>query len=158
MKKRKGERMKNIGIAVGVVVLILIGMNQYESYKLNKTVNDGVEAIQKNVKMALSAEKLKDTTCLEMNMLRTKFDMFKLDNGSYPTTREGIEALIMNPGIDKYPNYPEKPYLKDLPKDSWGNPFSYTNIGGTVELISLGADGVKGGSGTDKDIYFSECI
>ena len=149
--------MKNIGIVLVGVVLILIGMNQYESYKLTKTANDGIEAMQEAVKGAHDAQSMKNTTCLKMNDLRKRFDMFKLDNGSYPATSEGVEALVANPSEADYPYYRSKPYLKNLPKDLWGNSFSYTNIGNSVELISFGADGTSGGSGVDKDIYLSQC-
>ncbi|HQR73666.1 MAG TPA: type II secretion system major pseudopilin GspG [Sulfurovum sp.] len=99
----------------------------------------------------------RDTVCLKMNDLKKRFDMFSLDNGTYPDTEEGFEALLSNPDADKYPNYREKPYLKELPKDSWKTPFIYIKKGSDIELISYGADRKEGGEESNKDILFSEC-
>lgn len=99
----------------------------------------------------------RDTVCLKMNDLKKRFDMFNLDNGTYPDTEEGFEALLSNPDADKYPNYREKPYLKELPKDSWKTPFIYIKKGSDIEIISFGADRKEGGEESNKDILFSEC-
>ena len=105
-----------------------------------------------------TADKAKrDTVCLKMNDLKKRFDMFKLDNGTYPDTEEGMEALLHNPDADKYPNYRAKPYLQKIPKDSWKTPFVYIKKGDSVELISYGADRKEGGEGNGKDILFSQC-
>jgi len=105
-----------------------------------------------------SADKAKrDTVCLKMNDLKKRLDMFKLDNGVFPDTEEGFEALLQNPDSDKYPNYPAKPYLKRLPKDSWKTPFVYINKGDDVEIISYGADRKEGGEENNADIFFSKC-
>ncbi len=105
-----------------------------------------------------AADKAKrDTVCLKMNDLGKRLDMFKLDNGNFPDTEEGFEALLSNPDADKYPNYRETPYLKKLPKDSWKTPFVYINKGSEFELISFAADRKEGGEGSNKDILFSEC-
>ena len=105
-----------------------------------------------------SADQAKrDTVCLKMNDLKKRLDMFKLDNGVYPDTEEGFQALLQNPDADKYPNYRAKPYLKELPKDSWRTPFVYINKGDDVEIISYAADRKEGGEESGKDIYFSQC-
>jgi len=105
-----------------------------------------------------SADKAKrDTVCLKMNDLKKRLDMFKLDNGVYPDTEEGFEALMHNPDAEKYPNYPVKPYLKKLPKDSWKTPFVYINKGDDVEIISYAADRKEGGEESGTDILFSRC-
>lgn len=105
-----------------------------------------------------AADKAKrDTVCLKMNDLGKRLDMFKLDNGNFPDTEEGFEALLSNPDPDKYPNYRETPYLKKLPKDSWKTPFVYINKGSEFELISFAADRKEGGEESNKDILFSEC-
>ena len=72
--------------------------------------------------MDAADEAKRDTVCLKMNDLGKRLDMFKLDNGNYPDTEEGFEALLSNPDADKYPNYRATPYLKKLPKDSWKTP------------------------------------
>lgn len=99
----------------------------------------------------------RDTVCLKMNDLGKRLDMFKLDNGNYPETEEGFQALLSNPDADKYPNYRAKPYLKKLPKDSWKTPFIYIKKGSDFELISFAADRKEGGEESNKDILFSEC-
>jgi general secretion pathway protein G len=105
-----------------------------------------------------SADKAKrDTVCLKMNDLKKRLDMFKLDNGVFPDTEEGFEALLQNPDTDKYPNYRAKPYLKKLPKDSWKTPFVYINKGDDVEIVSYGADRKEGGEENGADIFFSKC-
>ena len=105
-----------------------------------------------------SADQAKrDTVCLKMNDLKKRLDMFSLDNGSYPDTEEGFEALVSNPDTEKYPNYRAKPYLKKLPKDSWKTPFIYLKTGDDVEIISYASDRKEGGEENSKDILFSDC-
>jgi len=105
-----------------------------------------------------SADQAKrDTVCLKMNDLKKRFDMFSLDNGSYPDTEEGFEALLSNPDAEKYPNYRAKPYLKKMPKDSWKTPFIYLKKGDDVEIISFASDRKEGGEENSRDILFSEC-
>ena len=83
--------------------------------------------------------------------------MLKLDNGNFPDTEEGFEALVSNPDAEKYPGYRAKPYLKKLPKDAWKTPFLYINKGEEVEIISFAADRQEGGEGNNADILFSQC-
>jgi general secretion pathway protein G len=99
----------------------------------------------------------RDTVCLKMNNLKKRLDMFKLDNGNYPETGEGFQALLSNPDSDRYPNYRAKPYLKKVPKDSWKTPFVYVRKGSDVEIISFAADRREGGTESNKDILFSVC-
>ncbi len=107
--------------------------------------------------MDTAEEAKRDLVCAKMNDLGKRLDMFKLDNGTYPETEEGFEALLSNPDPDKYPNYRPTPYLKKLPKDSWKTPFIYINKGSEFELISFAADRKEGGEDSDRDILFSEC-
>ena len=105
-----------------------------------------------------SADQAKrDTVCLKMNDIGKRLDMFKLDNGVYPDTEEGLQALLSNPDAEKYPNYRAKPYLKKLPKDSWKTPFVYIKKGDEFELVSFAADRKEGGEENNKDILYSEC-
>jgi general secretion pathway protein G len=106
------------------------------------------------------AEAKRKLTCLQMKSLYNgALDMFKVDNGMYPTTEEGLQALVKNPDPQKYTNYAQSGYLKDgkLPKDSWGHDFIYINDDGHVEIVSLVADGKEGCSGEAADIKMSEC-
>jgi len=105
-------------------------------------------------------EAKRDLVCVQMKSIYDgALDMFKINNSMYPSTEEGLEALVKNPDPEKYPNYSHSGYFKDskLPKDSWGRPFIYINDDGHVELISLGADGKEGGKNEAADIRMSEC-
>lgn len=105
-----------------------------------------------------AGEKAKrDLVCTQMSSVAQALKMFKLDNGSYPETEEGLQALMKNPDPDKYPNYSTQPYLEKLPKDSWRNPFTYIKKGNAFDLISFGADRKEGGEGEAADIYYSKC-
>lgn len=80
--------------------------------------------------------------CTQMKSIFEAMQLFKSDNGSYPTTLEGIGALLKNPNPDTYKNYSPSGYLggKNLPKDPWKNEYTYTNENGTVVLKSSGGD------------------
>ncbi|NCO01541.1 MAG: type II secretion system major pseudopilin GspG [Epsilonproteobacteria bacterium] len=105
-------------------------------------------------------EAKRNLVCVQMKSIYNgALDMFKLNNSTYPSTEEGLEALVKNPDEEKYSNYSTSGYFKDskLPKDSWGNNFIYINEDGTIEIISLGADKKEGGKDEGVDIKMSEC-
>jgi len=97
--------------------------------------------------------------CIQEKSLKDALDNFKIEEGVYPSTEEGLEALIKNPNPKKYKNYPSNGFLKDgkLPKDPWGNDYIYINNSGKIDIISLGADDKEGGEGENRDIKLSEC-
>ena len=81
--------------------------------------------------------------------------LYRLDNQRYPTTEQGLRALIEKPTSGPAANgWKAGGYLEKMPKDPWGNPYQYLSPGikGEVDIISLGADGQPGGSGDDADI------
>ena len=81
--------------------------------------------------------------------------LYQLDNQRYPTTEQGLHALIEKPTTGPAANgWKAGGYLEKMPKDPWGNPYQFLSPGvkGEVDLISLGADGQPGGSGDDADI------
>jgi general secretion pathway protein G len=87
----------------------------------------------------------------QIELLSQALDQYRLDTGSYPTTQEGLNALVTNPGNEKW----DGPYLKKgLPKDPWGHPYVYQMPGthGEYDLLSYGRDNKPGGEGEDKDI------
>jgi general secretion pathway protein G len=98
---------------------------------------------------------------MRMYSLKQALRMFKLNNGVYPSTQEGLETLIINPNSQKYSNYGDDGYIERLPLDSWKNPFRYnhykTDKGDDFQLISFGADGKYGGEGKNADIVYPEC-
>jgi len=82
-------------------------------------------------------------------------DLYRLDNFSYPSTEQGLQALVEEPSGDPEPaNYNEGGYLKALNKDPWGSDYVYQSPGegGEYDIISLGNDRVDGGEGFDADI------
>lgn len=98
-------------------------------------------------------------TCVQMKSLKNALDSFKVQEGRYPSTEEGLKALIKNPDPKKYKSYPKGGFLGSdkLPKDPWGNDYIYVNEDSKVDIISLGADGKEGGNGENKDIKLSSC-
>ena len=90
------------------------------------------------------------TAAVQIADLDKSLELFKLDVGRYPTTQEGLQALVTKPGAVNGWN---GPYLKGgVPSDPWGNPYRYANNGGAIEIISLGADGAAGGDGENADV------
>lgn len=81
--------------------------------------------------------------------------LYRLDNTRYPTSEQGLAALVSRPAIAPVPaNWKAGGYLERLPKDPWGNPYLFLNPGirGEIDVFSFGADGVAGGEGVDADV------
>jgi general secretion pathway protein G len=81
--------------------------------------------------------------------------LYRLDNLRYPTTEQGLAALVTRPTLPPVPpNWKPGGYLERLPRDPWGNPYQYLSPGlrGEVDVFSFGADGAAGGEGFDADI------
>ncbi len=92
---------------------------------------------------------------VEIRQLGTALELFKLDNGFYPSTEQGLEALVRKPTTGRSPtNYPESGYMEKIPKDPWGNPYVYVCPGahGEYDIFSYGPDGQEGGEGKNADI------
>jgi general secretion pathway protein G len=94
-----------------------------------------------------------DAAQLQIADLGAGLDLFLLDIGRYPSSTEGLEALVREPGsVERW----DGPYLKksEVPADPWGRPFLYSSPGehGLYDLVSLGADGKEGGSADATDI------
>ena len=84
--------------------------------------------------------------------LENALDMYKLDNSRYPTTEQGLEALVTKPSGDPEPrNYRDGGYIKRLPKDPWGNDYQLMSPGehGKIDVFSMGLDGE---AGNDDDV------
>ena len=96
------------------------------------------------------------TAQTSLKAVANALDMYKLDNHKYPTTDEGLQALVEKPASAK--SWPDGGYLSGgMPQDPWGNPFQYVYPGSEKRKFgrySLGADGAEGGEGFDADIYF----
>ena len=80
--------------------------------------------------------------------------IYRLDNGMYPSTEQGLVALVQKPNTNPVPGNWTKPYLDRLPKDPWGGDYQYLNPGvkGEIDVFSLGADHARGGEGNAADI------
>ena len=89
----------------------------------------------------------------DVNNLMQAVKLYRLDNQRYPSTQQGLQALVAKPTVGASPpNW--KPYLDKLPSDPWGRPYQYSSPGlkGDVDIYSFGADGVIGGEGKNADI------
>lgn len=94
---------------------------------------------------------------VQIKNFETALKLYKIDNGSYPTTEQGLESLIEKPATGQVPGkYREGGYLeqKKIPLDPWGNPYMYVSPGvhGDFDILSYGGDGKEGGEGKDADI------
>jgi general secretion pathway protein G len=89
----------------------------------------------------------------DISAFKTALDRYYLDNGSYPSSDQGLAALVSAPTNGKVPaDYPPGGYIEKIPNDPWGNPYAYQSDGDNYVLKSYGADGVEGGTGKNADI------
>lgn len=117
-----------LGLLAALIVPNIMGQSEQAKVKLSKTNMAGIA---------------------------NALDLYKLDNHKYPTTAQGLEALVKQPS--NTPNWNPVGYLKSVPEDSWGNDYTYISPGlngNAFDLYSLGADGAEGGSGFDQDISY----
>ena len=89
----------------------------------------------------------------DISAITQALKLYKLDNRRYPTTGQGLQALVSSPTVEPIPDH-WRPYLEKLPMDPWGKPYQYLQPGvkGEVDVFSYGADGQPGGEGFDADI------
>ncbi len=89
----------------------------------------------------------------DITSIKQALAMYKLDNARYPTTEQGLQALVKKPAIAPVPSN-WKGYLERLPEDPWHHPYQYLQPGlhGDIDIMSLGKDGAAGGEGDDADI------
>lgn len=92
---------------------------------------------------------------VDIKGLEEAIGLFKLDNGFYPSTDQGLQALVTKPETGRIPpRYHEGGYLKKVPTDPWGSPYIYLSPGihGDFDIISYGGDGEAGGEGNNADV------
>lgn len=94
---------------------------------------------------------------VDISAIETSLKMYKLDNGFYPTTEQGLLALVEKPASDPIPRaWSEKGYFEkgNIPRDPWGKEYMYLSPGihDDFDILSYGADGVPGGDGINRDI------
>ncbi len=89
----------------------------------------------------------------DVNNLMQALKLYRLDNQRYPSSEQGLQALVTKPTVGATPpNW--KPYLDKLPNDPWGRPYQYASPGlkGEIDIYSLGADGAVGGDGKNAEV------
>ena len=118
----------------------------------------GILAMYIGPKLMGRTEQAKEVqTRVQIEGLETALKLYKLDNGVYPTTEQGLQALVEEPDVENVSqNWRKGGYLEKgkVPKDPWGNEFIYLapGIQGDYDITSYGADGVPGGEDENKDI------
>lgn len=140
MTRHKGARQRGFTLIEIMVVVVIIGL-------LAAVVT---QQLMGNVDKARVEKARQDIRAFEAAL-----DMYKLDNYTYPSTEQGLEALVTKPADPNLTNYKEKGYVKRLSKDPWGNPYQYVvpgSHGGDYDLFTLGADRQEGGEKTNADI------
>ena len=132
MKKQSGFSLLEV-----MVVLVIIGMI--------------LSIVAPNI-MGQQEEAALDKAGLDIQQLEDAMNMYKLKNKKYPTTEQGLEALVTKTTIDPIPRrFPEGGFISKLPEDPWGNPYQLVSPGemGKIDIFSMGPDGEVG---TDDDI------
>ena len=137
MKLMFNKRQSGFTLLEVMVVIVILGI-------LASMVVPNLMGSQEraNVQKAVS-----DITALE-----TSLSMYKMDNYNYPTTEQGLEALVTETDVEPLPRrFPEEGYVKRLPNDPWGNEYQLLNPGenGKIDIFTMGPDGE---AGTDDDI------
>ena len=105
--------------------------------------------------MGRTEEAKRTKTAVQIKNLQSSLDLYKLDSGVYPSTDQGLQALVEKPAVGEMPNnWKEGGYIDKIPKDPWGSNYVYISPGihGDYDLYSYGADGEEGGEGRNADI------
>lgn len=135
---KSGKRTRGFTLIEMMVVMLIIGI--MAAMVVPSLLSKGDEA-------KVTAAKADISTIMQA------LKMYHLDNSRYPTTEQGLQALVAKPSAGPTANG-WKGYLEKLPKDPWGNQYQYLSPGvhGEVDVFSYGADGQPGGTGNDADI------
>ena len=137
--KTKNSKVSQQGFTLLEVMVVIVILGILASMVVPNLLGSQERA---NVQKAVS-----DVTALE-----TSLSMYKMDNYDFPTTEQGLEALVTETDIEPLPRrFPEDGYVKRLPNDPWGNEYQLLNPGenGKMDIFSMGPDGE---AGTDDDI------
>ena len=142
MKALRSRRMRGFTLIEIMVVITILGILAalIVPRVVGRTDDARIAAAKQDIASVMQALKL-----------------YRLDNGRYPTTEQGLQALITKPTAEPAPmNWKQGGYLErsSVPKDPWGHVYQYLNPGlrGEIDVFSFGADGQAGGQNTDADI------
>lgn len=143
-KHRLTIRFSNRGFTLIEIMVVIIILGILAGLLVPRIIGRPEEAKQVKAKILIEG-------------LDTALKLYKLDNGMYPMTEQGLQALVEKPETEPIPKKWRKGgYLEKskVPKDPWGNEFVYLSPGvhGDFDIISYGGDGAAGGEDTDKDI------
>lgn len=137
-KSTKQWKRKGFSFIEIMVVIIIIG--------LLATI------VGVNLLPSVDEAKIK-TSVANMRSLEAALDLYRLHNATYPSTEQGLKALKDKPEVGKIPEKWSGPYLRNqIPQDGWDRDYQYSSDGQVYEIISLGSDGVEGGSEANSDI------
>lgn len=93
------------------------------------------------------------STGIQISELMKAVKLYKLDNNAFPTTEQGLEALVTKPSSGKIPaNYPEDGYMEKVPNDAWGIEFSYASPGNHGDKVEIWSNGPDEEEGTEDDV------
>ena len=99
------------------------------------------------------AEAQRTAAATQIKSMEDALEMYRMHNGFYPSTQQGLEALVTAPTTSPVPKrYMDGGYIKKVPEDPWGNPYVYRNTNGRILIMSYGPDGEEGGEGVNEDI------
>lgn len=132
-----GRRRRQAGFTLIELMVVIVIIGMLAAIVVPRFMGAAGKAAQTSARAQISA-------------FKTALQLYKLDNVRYPTTSEGLEALIRNASGKNYLND-----VESIPKDPWGNPYQYTcpgQNGRDFDIVSLGADGAIGGEGENADI------
>lgn len=143
MKARAmGNRMRQAGFTLVEIMVVVIIIGLLAGIVVPNVMDNLDKA---NVQKARA----------DFSALQTALKLYRIDNFNYPTTEQGLEALVTKSSIAPVPrNFKASGYIDNLNKDPWGNDYQYMSPGEGHEfdIYSLGADGVSGGDGQNADI------
>lgn len=134
--------MKHSGFSLVEILVVLVIMGLLISIVAPTVLNQADEA---RVQKAYA----------DFKSIETALKIYRLDNYEYPSTEQGLEALVERSSIDPEPrNFKKGGYLSELPVDPWGRPYLYLSPGenGEIDIYTLGVDGLSGGEGQNADI------